>query len=90
MRRNWILRTGVAAAAIVFALQAQAPTCNKCSATYISSDEIQAYLKRAEENGLVDQQTRAVDIGKANIGIGVVYRANWPGHNLMLWRSTIW
>jgi len=79
MRRNWILRTGVAAAAIVFALQAQAPTCNKCSATYISSDEIQAYLKRAEENGLVDQQTRAVDIGKANIGIGVVYRGKLAG-----------
>jgi mannose-6-phosphate isomerase-like protein (cupin superfamily) len=33
-----------------------------------------AYLKRAQDNGLVDQQARAVNIGKANIGIGVVYR----------------
>src|SRR5215475_5499750 len=72
--RSWIVRMLVGAAAVVFALQGQAPTCNKCSATYISSDEVQAYLKRAEENGLVDQQTRAVDIGKTNIGIGVVYR----------------
>ena len=30
--------------------------------------------KRAQDNGLTDQQTRAVSIGKANIGIGVVYR----------------
>jgi mannose-6-phosphate isomerase-like protein (cupin superfamily) len=40
----------------------------------VSNEEIQAYLKRAQDNGLVDQQTRAVSIGKANIGIGVVYR----------------
>lgn len=53
---------------------AQQPTCNKCSATYLSSDEIQQYLKRAQDNGLIDQQARAVDIGKSNVGIGVVYR----------------
>jgi mannose-6-phosphate isomerase-like protein (cupin superfamily) len=53
---------------------AQSPTCNKCSASYVSSEEIQQYLKRAQDNGLIDQQTRAVSIGKANIGIGVVYR----------------
>ncbi|HLH41951.1 MAG TPA: hypothetical protein VKV74_03105 [Bryobacteraceae bacterium] len=55
-------------------LPAQQPTCNRCSASYVPADEIQAYLKRAQENGLVDQQARAVDIGKANLGIGVVYR----------------
>ena len=59
---------------VLFALSAQQPTCNHCSATYVSSEEIQSYLKRAEDNGLVDQQTRAVDIGKSHIGIGVVYR----------------
>lgn len=58
----------------LFILSAQQPTCNKCNATYVSSDEIQSYLKRAQDNGLTDQQTRAVDIGKAHIGIGVVYR----------------
>src|ERR1051326_173532 len=50
------------------------PTCRNCPATYVSSDEIQPYLKRPQDHNLVDQQTRAVDIGKANIGIGVVYR----------------
>jgi mannose-6-phosphate isomerase-like protein (cupin superfamily) len=58
----------------LFVLSAQQPTCNKCQASYVSSEEIQAYLKRAQDNGLTDQQTRAVSIGKANIGIGVVYR----------------
>jgi mannose-6-phosphate isomerase-like protein (cupin superfamily) len=58
----------------LFVLSAQQPTCNKCSGSYVSNEEIQSYLKRAQDNGLVDQQTRAVSIGKANIGIGVVYR----------------
>ena len=67
-------RVTLGAIAVLFVLPAQQPTCNQCSATYVGNEEIQAYLKRAQENGLVDQQTRAVDIGKANIGIGVVYR----------------
>ncbi len=65
---------GFALALGIGALWAQQPTCNKCSASYVSNEEIQAYLQRAEKNGLVDQQSRAVSIGKANIGIGVVYR----------------
>jgi mannose-6-phosphate isomerase-like protein (cupin superfamily) len=69
------------AATFVLVLAAQdnrpAPTCNKCSATYIASDEIQAYLKRAPArlaNAVADQQVRAVDVGKSNIDIGIVYR----------------
>jgi mannose-6-phosphate isomerase-like protein (cupin superfamily) len=60
----------------MFALSAQdvKPTCNHCSATYIPTDEFQAYVKRAMANGLVDQQVRSVDIGKSQVGIGVVYR----------------
>jgi mannose-6-phosphate isomerase-like protein (cupin superfamily) len=58
----------------LFVLSAQQPTCNKCSASYVSSGEVESYLTRAKDNGLVDQQTRAVSIGKANIGIGAVYR----------------
>lgn len=72
--RNIAIRATVGVIGVLFLLPAQQPTCNHCSATYVGSDEIQAYLKRAQENNLIDQQTRAVDIGKANIGIGVVYR----------------
>src|SRR5258706_15677667 len=54
--------------------QESKPSCNKCPGTYISGDEIQAYLKRVEGNAVADQQVRALDIGKINVDIGVVYR----------------
>ena len=57
----------------VLPLAAQ-PNCNKCPATYVSSDEIQAYLKRVEGTAVSDQQVRALDIGKTNVDIAVVYR----------------
>jgi mannose-6-phosphate isomerase-like protein (cupin superfamily) len=59
---------------ILFVLSGQQPTCNRCSATYIGTDEIQAYVQRAIANNLVDQQVRLVDIGKTQVGIGTVYR----------------
>jgi mannose-6-phosphate isomerase-like protein (cupin superfamily) len=56
------------------------PSCNKCSGTYIASDEIQAYLKRSPADAVVtDQQVRAVDVGKSNVDIGVVYRNKMAG-----------
>jgi mannose-6-phosphate isomerase-like protein (cupin superfamily) len=61
----------------LFALQAQRttnPTCNRCSATYIDTGELQAYVKRAIADHLVDQQVRSVDVGKSQVGIGLVYR----------------
>ena len=72
--RKIIPKLGLGALGALFLLPAQQPSCNHCSASYVSADEVQAYLKRAQDNGLVDQQARAVDIGKVNIGIGVVYR----------------
>jgi hypothetical protein len=61
---------------MTFALSGQdvKPTCNHCSATYIATGELQAYAQRAMANNLIDQQVRSVDIGKSQIGIGVVYR----------------
>jgi mannose-6-phosphate isomerase-like protein (cupin superfamily) len=56
------------------------PSCNKCSGTYIASDEIQAYIKRSPADAVVtDQQVRAVDIGKGHVDIGVVYRNHVAG-----------
>ena len=45
-------------------------------ATYIPAEEIQAYLKRVPEaaGAVSDQQVRAVNVGKSNVDIGVVYR----------------
>jgi len=64
----------VAACASVLLAQDTRPSCNKCSGTYITSGEIQAYLKRAPADAVSDQQVRAVDVGKSNVDIGVVYR----------------
>jgi mannose-6-phosphate isomerase-like protein (cupin superfamily) len=63
-------------AIVLLALQAQdtKPTCNRCSATYIDAGELQAYVKRAIAGHLTDQQVRSVDIGKSQVGIGVVHR----------------
>jgi mannose-6-phosphate isomerase-like protein (cupin superfamily) len=62
--------------AAVFPLRAQEPkpTCDHCPATYIPKSELDAYTKRAMENKLVDQQVRSVDLGKAQVGIGMVTR----------------
>ncbi len=50
------------------------PTCHLCPGTYIPVSELEAYTAKAKAERLVDQQVRAVDIGKSNIGIGMVYR----------------
>src|SRR5258706_4656205 len=54
--------------------QAPKPSCNMCTGTYIPNEEIQSYVKRAIANNIVDQQVRAVDIGKINVDVGVVHR----------------
>ena len=50
------------------------PTCNMCPGTYISVDELQAYTKKAIAERLTDQQVRDIEIGKAHLAIGMVYR----------------
>ncbi len=60
----------------IFALAvlAQEPTCHQCPATYIDQSELQAYAKRAMDNHLTDQQVRSMDLGKSQLGVGIVYR----------------
>jgi mannose-6-phosphate isomerase-like protein (cupin superfamily) len=50
------------------------PTCTMCPGTYISLAELESYTKKAVAEKLVDQQVRDIDIGKANVGIGMVHR----------------
>jgi len=79
---NKVLLTLVVTLAAAVVLLAQArinptdpqPTCNMCPGTYIPLSELDAYTKKAIEEKLVDQQVRDINIGKANIGIGMVYR----------------
>ena len=58
------------------------PACNRCSATYIKRDEVQAYLNRVPPGTAVsDQQIRAVNVGKSNVDVGVVYRGKITGNS---------
>jgi len=50
------------------------PTCNMCPGTVIPLSELEAYTKKAMAERLIDQQMRDIDIGKAHVGIGMVYR----------------
>ena len=50
------------------------PTCAMCPGHYIPLSELQAYTKKAIDEGLLDQQVRDIEIGKAHIGIGMVHR----------------
>jgi len=50
------------------------PTCNMCPGTFIPLSELKAYTTKAKAEKLVDQQVRDINIGKANVGIGMVYR----------------
>ena len=74
MKKQRIRKVTLGVLLAMFALTAQQPTCNRCSADYISANELQDYLKRAVANGIVDQQVRSVDLGKTQLGIGMVYR----------------
>jgi mannose-6-phosphate isomerase-like protein (cupin superfamily) len=75
MRKS--LATVAALACAIAAVAAQGgpkPTCSMCPGTYIPKSEVQAYLDKAVAEKLTDQQIRDVEIGKAHIGIGAVYR----------------
>lgn len=80
MRNGLITLAAVAAAAGALLAQGEiGPTCRNCPGTYISNDEVQRYVKRALANNTTDQQVRAVDVGKSNVGIGVVHRKRLTG-----------
>jgi len=66
-----------AAATTLAAVSAQnvpTATCQGCPAAYISHEELQAYLKRAMARNQIDQQVRAVDVGKSGVAVGMVHR----------------
>ena len=50
------------------------PTCTMCPASYIPSEEIEAYIKRAVAGNIIDQQVRSVNVGKSNVAVGLVHR----------------
>ena len=79
--KNFLLGLAAAACAAA-ALMAQGkinptdpqPTCNMCPGTIVPLSELEAYTKKAVAENLLDQQVRDIEIGKAHVGIGMVYR----------------
>jgi len=74
IRLSRVVIIALIGAVATVALSAQEPTCHNCPATYIERAELDTYAKRAMDNGLTDQQVRSVDIGKSQLGLGIVYR----------------
>jgi mannose-6-phosphate isomerase-like protein (cupin superfamily) len=64
----------VVTVAAVYAQNVPTATCKGCPASYISNEELQAYLKRAMARNQIDQQVRSVDIGKSGVAVGMVHR----------------
>ena len=64
----------VVTVAAVYAQNVPTATCKGCPASYIPNEELQAYLQRAIARNQIDQQVRAVDIGKSGVAVGLVHR----------------
>jgi mannose-6-phosphate isomerase-like protein (cupin superfamily) len=62
------------AAALALLAQSPQPTCRHCQATYIPVSELDAYTAKAVKYNIVDQQVRSVDLGRVQVGIGMVTR----------------
>jgi mannose-6-phosphate isomerase-like protein (cupin superfamily) len=74
MRISFKVLLGGAATVLALLAQSPQPTCRRCQATYIPKSELDAYTAKAIKYNIVDQQVRSVDIGKAQVGIGMVTR----------------
>src|SRR6188768_3169910 len=72
MLRNLIFAATIAAATLT--AQQPKPTCVMCPGTYIPKSELDAYTERAIKYNLTDEQVRSVDVGKSQVGIGMVTR----------------
>lgn len=62
------------ALAVLLFAQTPQPTCRRCDATYVPMSELDAYTAKAIKYDIIDQQVRSVDLGKVQVGIGMVRR----------------
>jgi mannose-6-phosphate isomerase-like protein (cupin superfamily) len=72
--RTRVLGLAAVLLAVSVAVGAQEPSCPDCPATYVDNAEIEAYLQHAMEARIIDQQVRAVDVGKSHVAVGLVHR----------------
>lgn len=59
---------------VLMATQDLKPTCRNCPATYVGKAELDEYVAWARASKVVDQQVRAIDVGKLNVDVAIVHR----------------
>jgi mannose-6-phosphate isomerase-like protein (cupin superfamily) len=64
----WVVTSGLAAA------QDPQPSCQSCPATYVGAEELEEYRRWGIESRTIDQQVRAIDVGKLNVDVAMVHR----------------
>jgi mannose-6-phosphate isomerase-like protein (cupin superfamily) len=76
MRTFLIVAVAVAIAFLIGRLSAQGvePSCKMCDASYIPASELKEYEAIAKASGVLDQQMRSVDIGRAKVQVALVRR----------------
>ena len=80
MKRSIVVAMGCLVTAISISAQGDSrPTCRSCPSTFVPKAELQAYIDRAIAKNIVDQQVRAVDVGRMNVGVAVVHRGKLAG-----------
>ena len=75
--RNVVVSVVVVVAAFVLgraSAQDVQPSCPGCQVTQIPATEVDRYAALGRAQGLVDQQVRSVDIGRAQVQIAMAYR----------------
>jgi mannose-6-phosphate isomerase-like protein (cupin superfamily) len=50
------------------------PTCKGCPATYVGDAELKEFLDWGIASKTIDQQVRAIDVGKVNVDVAMVHR----------------
>jgi mannose-6-phosphate isomerase-like protein (cupin superfamily) len=75
-------KTILGVVAILGMLAAQ--TDRTAPAIYITSDDVQATLKKAPPDSVTDQAIRTITVGNLNVGLGVVHRSAKAAQNSII------
>ncbi len=73
-----LLATGAISAPALLAQPDVQPSCDMCPAELVPAEELAEYAFVGRAGGLVDQQVRSIDIGKANVQVAVAHRGRLP------------
>ena len=73
-----LVATGTVSARALLAEQDVQPSCDGCPTELVPAEELAEFAFVGRARGLVDQQVRSIDIGKANVQLAVAHRGRLP------------